>query len=334
MARFVPLKLNAGKDGKEIAERYSLRGVPTMVFVDADGNEVDRLVGYLPPDEMVAQLKRIGSGDTFAACLKKLDSGPVSVELVRRVARGHLDRSDAGRAIELLTRDEAAQDPACRRLLFQARAGLHRSAYARAARALVLGRGEPPEVEDQPGLRHLLALLGEPAGERTPEEWSGLLREARRADCSELLDTVGQAQGSKVLLEVADVAMAGGLYDRAAGYLSAWWKEHGAGADAAELNQAAWNLYLMRRELPMALEMAERAHAADPDPSVADTLARLLYVNGQVDRAVEVERDAAAASSGQQKTEFEEAVRAMRAGEELEDRPPFERFAVPAGGGA
>lgn len=35
------------------AEKYSVQGFPTIVLADADGTEIDRIGGYLPPDEFI-----------------------------------------------------------------------------------------------------------------------------------------------------------------------------------------------------------------------------------------------------------------------------------------
>jgi thiol:disulfide interchange protein DsbD len=38
---------------------YDVQGVPTVIFVDSAGNEVERLVGYVGPEEMLAAMRRI-----------------------------------------------------------------------------------------------------------------------------------------------------------------------------------------------------------------------------------------------------------------------------------
>ena len=40
------------QNSRDVAQRYRVEGVPTLIAVDAQGNEVGRQLGYLPPDEL------------------------------------------------------------------------------------------------------------------------------------------------------------------------------------------------------------------------------------------------------------------------------------------
>jgi thioredoxin-related protein len=42
---------------------------PTIVFVNGDGEEVDRILGYLPPGEFVTESRRIRNGGAVQARL-------------------------------------------------------------------------------------------------------------------------------------------------------------------------------------------------------------------------------------------------------------------------
>lgn len=43
------------------AKRWQLRMIPTQIFFDAEGNEVDRHETYLPAEELLAKLKAAGA---------------------------------------------------------------------------------------------------------------------------------------------------------------------------------------------------------------------------------------------------------------------------------
>ncbi len=43
----------------ELAEHYQVHGVPTIIFIDSTGTEVQRLVGYVGPDEMLQAMRGI-----------------------------------------------------------------------------------------------------------------------------------------------------------------------------------------------------------------------------------------------------------------------------------
>jgi hypothetical protein len=72
--------------------------------------------------------------------------------------------------------------------------------------------------------------------------------------------------------------------------------------------------------------MARAAYALDSGPSVADTLAQLLYVTGAADEAIEIERRAAAEAEGSRAKGYAEVVERMVAGLDLVDRPSFEEY--------
>ena len=59
----MPVKSNAGRS--RLYESY-IKGsqfyVPTTVFADASGKEIDRIVGYLAPAQFKAQMQSILSG--------------------------------------------------------------------------------------------------------------------------------------------------------------------------------------------------------------------------------------------------------------------------------
>jgi len=57
-------KIDAEKgDGPEQKKKYRVRGYPTILFLDSKGLEIDRIVGYRPPEEFLSELNRIKNGD-------------------------------------------------------------------------------------------------------------------------------------------------------------------------------------------------------------------------------------------------------------------------------
>jgi len=44
----------------DLAERYGVRAIPTQVFLDAQGKEVSRHIGFYPKEEIVAKFKELG----------------------------------------------------------------------------------------------------------------------------------------------------------------------------------------------------------------------------------------------------------------------------------
>jgi thioredoxin-related protein len=52
-------KTDAEKEGKDLAKKYGVSGYPTLVFVDADGNEIDKIVGFYPAPDFLENIKKI-----------------------------------------------------------------------------------------------------------------------------------------------------------------------------------------------------------------------------------------------------------------------------------
>ena len=55
--KFICLKLNPEKD-KEHGDLFKVEGYPTIIFLDANKKELNRITGYLPPDDFAAEMKK------------------------------------------------------------------------------------------------------------------------------------------------------------------------------------------------------------------------------------------------------------------------------------
>ena len=54
---FVSVKINADLD-RETASRYKITGFPTILFVDAAGGEIHRVIGYRPPQDFLREMNQ------------------------------------------------------------------------------------------------------------------------------------------------------------------------------------------------------------------------------------------------------------------------------------
>ncbi len=52
---FTPIQVDFNKN-KALVKRFSVKWTPTIIIFDADGNEHHRFIGFLPPDDFIAQL--------------------------------------------------------------------------------------------------------------------------------------------------------------------------------------------------------------------------------------------------------------------------------------
>jgi len=108
--RTIPARFDAEKgEGRKIGARYAVRSFPTVIFLDGDGNEIDRLLGAFGPPEFKQHGENILAGKArlteALAGLKKTFSYDVAYGIVRSLA----DRNDLARmrplAIRLVNED-------------------------------------------------------------------------------------------------------------------------------------------------------------------------------------------------------------------------------------
>jgi hypothetical protein len=52
---FVPIQIDFNKN-KTMVKRYGVKWTPTIIILDADGDEHYRFVGFLPPGDFIAQI--------------------------------------------------------------------------------------------------------------------------------------------------------------------------------------------------------------------------------------------------------------------------------------
>jgi thioredoxin-related protein len=327
----VSMKLDAEKEGAELADRFEVDSYPTLIFLDSNGNEMDRILGYLPPNAFLRRVQRIRKGDTFLACLRQLEEDPGNIDAIERSVRGLLERSDPEGAISRIEAFHKANDgqelDLCRRLMFASRAELHARVYHRAAKLYRRGWDRGFDVPDTSGTAKLHRLVAEGLSSLPADEQADLLREAKFEDAGEILRIPNLESASAAdLLDVAGFAFSNGHFEHSAELYIRWYDLQGKSAEPGHKTDIAWKLYLAGRELERAIEIAQDSFAQKADPETADTLARLLYVSGSVEEAVALERRAAEGTEGPRKENYLGVASRMEAGESLDDRPTFESY--------
>ncbi len=70
-----------------LTERYNIHSIPSFVFVDEEGTEIDRIVGFMPPAEYQAEMTRIRNGlNTVPDLVRQLKEDPENAMLLHSLA--------------------------------------------------------------------------------------------------------------------------------------------------------------------------------------------------------------------------------------------------------
>ncbi len=87
-ANQVNYKIDAEKgEGLDFAKKYKVTGYPTILFLDADGNEIDRIVGYVPAKDFTEMMSDYEKGiNTYNDLKAKLEKDPSNIDANSRFA--------------------------------------------------------------------------------------------------------------------------------------------------------------------------------------------------------------------------------------------------------
>lgn len=103
-------KINAEVD-TNVAKKYGVRSYPTVLLLKSNGEEIDREIGYAPPEEFVSSIVMSLSGvGTLDDLLARLTASPHDLDLINQVAEKYMYRSQYDKARDyfkqLITRDK------------------------------------------------------------------------------------------------------------------------------------------------------------------------------------------------------------------------------------
>ncbi len=96
------MKYNANEDvGYEYFKKYRCQGVPHLVFLNNMGDEVDRIIGFLPPAEFLIRIKDIAEKrNTLNDFLARYEGGEKNSEIIAAIAMKYEDRKEDEKAAE------------------------------------------------------------------------------------------------------------------------------------------------------------------------------------------------------------------------------------------
>jgi len=91
---FVFVRFN-GKEDTTLKKQLKVSGYPTTILFKPDGKEIDRLVGYFPPDSFIVEINNYLAGiNTLDDYLRRLHGAPDDPSLNYTVGEKYSGRSD------------------------------------------------------------------------------------------------------------------------------------------------------------------------------------------------------------------------------------------------
>jgi len=306
MKALINVHIDAEKgEGPDLAKRYGVHGFPSLVIVDAQGDEIDRIVGYLPPAEFKVEVERILRGDgTIVSLRKKWAESPDDFDTGFAFA-GKLTSSDPSAAVDVYEKvlalpgaKEHATEAKVRFKYAAALLGAEKNDAAMAQAETLLKDFADTEFAAQIAPRLGRAFV---AGD------------AKRALA--FLDAARSlAKEPEALLQIEELTVAVHKNGIAASLKR---QAAAAGDDPQILNAVAWTCFEQKMNVREALGWAKTAvEKSNRDPAILDTLANLLWLSGKRAEAIQTEVEAsekAVGAAAGMKKEFDANIAKWRA---------------------
>jgi thioredoxin-related protein len=101
-ANMVAIKIDAEKgEGIEIAKKYGVDAYPTIIITRANGEEIDRILGFVEPEPFLQTVKDyLDNKNTIGEMLKRLAANTDSKEERYAIAKKYVDRYEMKSAAE------------------------------------------------------------------------------------------------------------------------------------------------------------------------------------------------------------------------------------------
>ncbi len=96
-SRFIPLRITPSDEAyRQVRNDYKVRGTPTALFLNPQGEEIDRKIGFNGKrDEYFQTIQEISEGKgTLLSLLAKLRANPEDVETNFKIGKRYIDRNE------------------------------------------------------------------------------------------------------------------------------------------------------------------------------------------------------------------------------------------------
>lgn len=106
-------KIDAEKgEGIDLAKQYNVSGYPTIIFIDGDGKEIDRIVGYYPAKVFLKMMKDYNEGKNTVGSLQKiLSKYPDDPEANFKIAEKKVNNENKTEDAIILLKKVVSADP-------------------------------------------------------------------------------------------------------------------------------------------------------------------------------------------------------------------------------
>jgi thiol-disulfide isomerase/thioredoxin len=105
--KLVPVKLNAEKEGRQVAMRWGVTSYPSILLFTPSGELAGRIEGFAPPDEFLQQVQQILNREQRLPTLaQRSDANPGDVMTAAQLALIYAQRGNPKRAMPFLARLE------------------------------------------------------------------------------------------------------------------------------------------------------------------------------------------------------------------------------------
>jgi thioredoxin-related protein len=116
--QFVPVKVNAEKEGVAVAKKYGVNGYPTILFITPEGDVAGKIGGYMPPEPFAGELKNISTSyKEFPVLEARYKANPNDSEAAVKLAMAYAGRGNAEKAGALLAQAEKSESEKTQSLL-------------------------------------------------------------------------------------------------------------------------------------------------------------------------------------------------------------------------
>jgi len=279
----ISFKIDAEKgSGPKHKEKYRVRGYPTIIILDNSGNELDRIVGYLPPENFLKELNRIKNGtNTLTDLQLKYSKNSDDITIQKDLAKKYIDLNVKDSARKYLDNVQSYHR-SNNAFTFQNFYNLSQLYYR-------IG-----ELDVSIDILDQIVSLDIDSSESA--YFYGLLYKAKKNNTIDDLmeyvditnDTTRKKQCYWQMIRITkkndnDPALEGQLYLKAVSLYDENYKYL-----ASLLNSFAWRMTEIGQLLPEALEKVNYALEIKDDLKILDTKAEVLWKLGRVDEAIEV----------------------------------------------